>query len=302
MKDDRLVAMQVFRAVAETGGFSAAARALEASQPFVSQTVARLEARLGTPLLHRSTRGQRLTDEGEAFLHAARRALDAVEAAEAEVLDRRGEVAGTLRVTAPLAFGLDRIVPLLPAFSAAHPALTVDLSLTDERVGLIEHGVDVAIRMGRLEDSSLRARRLCALRRVVVAAPAFLDRHGRPERPPDLEAFDCLLWGGAREHLNHWRFREDGRDVEVAVRGRIRSDNGQSLFAMCLAGAGVFRAAEHLALPAIAAGALVPLLEHFDAGDDGAIHALHMGGPAALPRVRVFVDHLAAAFRDPPWR
>lgn len=301
MKDDRLVAMRVFQSVVETGGFTAAAQVLGVSQPFVSQTVRRLEEGLGVKLLHRSTRGHRLTAEGELFLRGCGRAIDAVEAAEAEMQRSRERISGELRVSAPLAFGLDRVVPILPDFMARHPDLTVGLSLTDDSVSLIEDRIDVAIRMGRLRDSGLVSRRLCGLRRVVAAAPAFVARHGAPETPADLARFDCLLWQGAQDHLNRWPFLVEGAVTSVAVQGRFRSNNGMSLYALCLAGMGIMRIAEHLARPAIAEGRLVPLLERFQAPDDGAFHAVFLPERDLLPRIRVFVDYLAEAFREPPW-
>lgn len=154
MKDDRLIAMRVFKAVVETGGFTAAAQALGVSQPFVSQTVQRLEDRMQTKLLHRTTRGHSLTLEGERFVEGCRSAIDAVEQAEALVLTSDAQIAGQLRVSVPVAFGLDRMCALLPEFLNRHPGVTVDLLLTDDSVNLIEERVDVALRMGKLADSS----------------------------------------------------------------------------------------------------------------------------------------------------
>ena len=147
--------MRVFRAVVDAGGFSAAAASLGASQPFVSQTLSALEKRLGVRLLHRSTRGHRLTDEGQVFFQACVRTLELVEQAEGEVRSARSQVTGNLRVSAPLAFGTDQIAPRLPEFLARHPGLNLSLSLSDRYANLIEQNIDVAIRMGRLEDSTL---------------------------------------------------------------------------------------------------------------------------------------------------
>lgn len=301
MKDDRLIAMRVFQTVVETGGFTAAAHVLGVSQPFVSQTIGRLEESLGVRLLHRTTRGHRLTAEGEIFLRGCSRAIGAVDAAEAEVQRTRELVSGELRVSAPLAFGLDRVVPILPAFMQRHPAVTVSLSLSDELARLVEERVDVAIRMGRLRDSGLVSRRLCDLQRIVVASPDFLARHGRPEHPSDLARFDCLLWQGPQDHLNRWQFVVDGVSATVAVEGRFRSNNGMSLYEMCLAGVGIMRLAEHLARPAIDAGRLVPLLTGFQAADDTALHAVFLPERDLLPRIRAFVDYLVQAYRSPSW-
>lgn len=301
MKDNRLIEMRVFRAVVETGGFSSAAHTLGTSQPFVSQTIRRLEVRLGTRLLHRTTRGQRLTPEGERFLDAARQAIGAVEEAEALWQREEAQIDGQLRVSAPIAFGLDRITPLVPEFLARHPNLSLDLRLTDDHENLIADGIDVAIRMGRLTDSGLRHRRLCRLRRIVVAAPEFVARHGMPGSVEDLADMPCLAWDASHGHLNRWTFVRDGESVTFHARSRFRSNQGMSLFGMCIAGAGVMRAAEHLAWPAIREGRLVQLLAGHAPADDTAIHAVFLPDRDMVPRIRSFVDYSAAAFRTPDW-
>lgn len=299
MRDDRLVEMRVFRAVAETGGFTAAANVLGVSQPFVSQTVSNLERRLGVQLLHRSTRKQRLTSEGEVYLASARRIQDEIEQAEDQV--RTSEPAGDLRVSAPLAFGLDQVVPQLPAFLEAHPRVSLHLSVSDLVVNLLEDNFDVAIRMGQLQDSSLMSRRLCALQRIVVASPAYIAKHGQPVTPAGLARHSCLLWQAPMDRLNHWPFLIDGKREAVPVNGSFRSGDGSCLFQMCVAGVGVMRLAEHLALPAIRAGKLVRLLADYEAPDDTAIHAVFLPERKLVPRIRAFVDHLAEVFRQPPW-
>lgn len=301
MKDDRLVEMRVFRAVVEAGGFTAAAHALGVSQPFVSQTLQRLEARLGATLLHRTTRGHRLTPEGERFLAAARRVVDAVEQAEADWQDDPARIEGRLRVSAPIAFGLDRVTPLMPDFLARHPRLALDLRLTDEHESLIDDRIDVAIRMGRLSDSGLVHRRLCALRRIVVAAPDFVARHGSPAHPRDLQGLTCLAWDQGREHLNRWRFQRGDEALTFRADSRFRSNQGMSLVQMCLAGFGVMRMAEHLARPLIRQGRLVALLPDWSPAEDGAIHAVFLPERQVVPRIRSFVDFMVEAFRAPDW-
>jgi DNA-binding transcriptional LysR family regulator len=301
MKDDRLIEMRVFRAVVETGGFTAAAHALGASQPFVSQTIQRLEARLGARLLHRTTRGHRLTPEGERFLEAARRVVDAVEQAEADWQRDPGQIDGRLRVSAPIAFGLDRITPLIPDFLARHPNLSVDLRLTDDIENLIDDRIDVAIRMGTLTDSGLMHRRLCGLQRLIVAAPALIARHGMPRTPQDLERLPCIAWDQGRDHLNRWKFVTGGDTVVFRAESRFRSNQGMSLFGMCLAGFGVMRLAEHLARPAIRDGRLVQLLADQTPVDDSAIHAVFLPERHVVPRIRSFVDFMLEAFRTPDW-
>lgn len=301
MRDDRLLEMRVFRAVVETGGFSAAAQVLGASQPFVSQTVRRLEVRLGAKLLHRTTRGQLLSPEGERFLEAARAVIGAVEEAEALWQCGEAQIEGQIRVSAPIAFGLDRVAPLIPDFLARHPNLSLDLRLTDDHENLIAGGIDVALRMGRLTDSSLMHRRLCRLRRIVVAAPELVARHGRPETARDLGRMPCLAWDSSREHLNRWSFMRNGEAVTFHARSRFRSNQGMSLFGMCLAGFGMMRAAEHLARPAIRDGRLVQLLADHAPADDTAIHAVFLPDRDVVPRIRAAIEFFATAFRAPDW-
>ncbi|WP_332824328.1 LysR family transcriptional regulator [Ramlibacter sp.] len=299
MKDDRLLEMRVFKAVCEAGGFTAAANLLGVSQPFASQCVTSLERRLGVQLLHRSTRMQRLTGEGEVFLASCRRILEEVEQAEGQV--RSDEPAGDLRVSAPLAFGMDQVVPQLPAFLEKYPGITMHLSLSDTPVNLLEENFDVAVRMGRLHDSSLMSRRLCKLQRIVVASPAYVAGHGTPVTPHGLDRHNCLMWQSPMERLNRWPFVIAGQREEISVRGNFRSSDGPTLFQLCVAGVGIMRLAEHLALPAIREGRLVPLLADYQGEDDTAIHALFLPERKLVPRIRAFVDHFAAAFDPPPW-
>ncbi|SMP65643.1 LysR family transcriptional regulator [Noviherbaspirillum suwonense] len=299
MKDDRLLEMRVFKAVVEAGGFTAAANFLNVSQPFVSQSINSLERRLGVQLLHRSTRTQRLTSEGERFLMSCGQVLDSVEEAEAQV--RSGEPTGNLRISASHAFGMDQLVPALPRFLAAYPKLCVHFSLSDSNVNLIEDNFDVAVRMGRLQDSSLRSRKLCDLQRVVVAAPQYVAAHGKPVTPQGLSRHACLTWESPREHLNQWPFMLNGQIEKVAVHGNFRSTDGTTLFQLCVAGVGIMRLAEHLALPAIRAGKLVPLLAEYQAKDDTAIHAVYLPERQVVPRIRAFIDYFVDTFREPPW-
>jgi DNA-binding transcriptional LysR family regulator len=301
MRDDRLVEMRVFQTVIATGAFGAAAHALGVSQPFVSQTIQRLEARLGTKLMHRTTRGHRLTEEGEQFLNVARRVIDTVEAAEADWQRSDTQIEGLLRVSVPIAFGLDRITPLIPDYLARHPNVSLDLRLTDDTENLIDDRIDVAVRMGKPTDSSLMHRRLCGLQRIVVATPDLVARFGLPKRPADLTDMPCIAWDRSREHLNRWKFVENGEVVVFHAESRFRSNQGMSLYQMCLGGFGVMRIAEHLARPAIAAGRLVQLLPDHVAVDDTEIYALFLPDRHMVPRIRSFVDFMAKAFQSPDW-
>jgi DNA-binding transcriptional LysR family regulator len=299
MKDDRLVEMRVFKAVVEAGSFTAAAQVLGVSQPFVSQCMHHMERRLGVHLLHRSTRTQRLTSEGERFLGSCKEIIDAVEEAETQI--RTKGPSGDLRVSAPQAFGSDQIVPALPGFVTMYPELTVHFSLSDAFVNLIEDNFDVAIRMGRLQDSSLRSRKLCDLQRVVVAAPSYVATHGMPVTPQGLSRHNCLMWETPHDQLNQWPFMISGKPEKMPVRGAFRSRDGTTLFQLCIAGIGIMRLAEHLALPAIRSGKLVPLLSDYQAQDETAIYAVYLPERQLVPRIRAFVDYFVEVFRQPPW-
>ena len=300
MKDDRLIEMRVFRAVVEAGSFTGAAHVLGVSQPFISQSINNLERRLGVQMLHRSTRTQRLTTEGERFLLSCREILGGIDEAEAQI--RSGDPSGDLRISAPRAFGLDQVARALPAFMARYPALTVHFSLSDTFVNLIEDNVDVAVRMGQLQDSSLRSRKLCDLQRVVVAAPSYLATRGTPVTPNGLARHNCLMWDGQHDHLNQWPFLVSGKVEKLAVQGNFRSGDGSTMFELCMAGVGIMRLAEHLALPAIRSGKLVALLSDYQAKDASAIYAVYLPERQLVPRIRAFVDHLVEVFRDPPWQ
>lgn len=301
MKDDRLLEMRVFKAVVDAGGFTAAAHVLGVAQSFVSQTINNLERRLGLRLLHRSTRGRRLTAEGEQFLELSTSVINGIDLGESRILSDRSQPKGDLRVSAPIAFGMDQIVPRLSPFLKMHPEIRVQLSLSDLLVNLIEENIDVAIRMGRLHDSSLVSRKLCNLQRVVVASPDYLAANGAPATPQDLTRHNCLMWQGPQDHLNRWPFLIGDEIHHVVAHGNFSSSNGLTLFELCTEGVGIMRCAEHLALPAIRAGRLAPLLLDYQGDDDTAIHLVVLPEREPVPRIRAFVQYLTDFFRNPPW-
>ncbi len=289
---DKLSEMKMFQAVADAGGFTAAATELGVSQSMVSRAVLRLEQRLGTSLLHRSTRRISLTDEGAIFLQACRQVLEDIGEAERSVTSDK-QPSGTLRVSAAVVWGLDPLVPFLPEFTTRHPKIGVHLSLTDRYVDLIEEKIDVAIRLGRLSDSSLIARKIGEMRRVIVASPAYLAEKGRPKAPADLLNHDCLLWDEERDYLNRWPFEVNGAMRHVKVGGRIVSNNAQALYQLAIMGAGIVRMVEYRARPLIRRGELVSLLDRYHHVEAIAVHALCVRTNMAKPRVRAFVDFLS---------
>lgn len=289
--------MEVFARVVQEGGFSAAARSLDLTPSAVSKLIGRLEERLGTRLLVRTTRALALTEEGEVYHRAALRILQEIEEADQAV--GGGAVRGRLRVSASIPFGRMYVAPAVASFLEEHPGLRLDFSLTDDVIDLLEQRTDVAIRMGRLPDSNLRARKLGETRRIVCAAPAYLERHGAPRVPRDLEKHECLSFTFRRDRPS-WPFRIDGRDVEQPVSGRLLVNNGDSLRQMAIAGVGIARTGQFHVAEHIAAGRLVPLLEDYNAGDIEPIHAVYNAGGPVPYRVRAFIDHLAAWFAATP--
>lgn len=301
MRDDRLVEMVTFRALVDAGSFTAAAHILGTSQSFVSKSLKSLERRLGVSLLHRTTRGQRLTAEGERYLASCRHLLDLIEASEDVIMSNGDKAAGNLHISAPLSFGSDRIVPILPQFMDRHPEISVGISLTDAIENLIDGRVDVAIRMGTLADSNLVARKLCDLQRIVVASPSYLVDRPPVRHPDDLRGHNCLLWQGASDHLNRWPFLFHDGQRALKVKGNLKSNNGMTLVALCLEGRGIMRMAEHIALPHIRAGRLVQLLEEQRAPDNQHISVVFLPERQHISRVRSFVDFCLEQFRHLKW-
>ncbi len=277
--------------VVAEGSFSAAGRVLDLTPSAVSRAIDRIEARLGVRLLLRSTRALTLTAEGAAYLAAARRILGDLDDAEQAIADH-GTPRGRLRVSAAQAHGRMCIVPLLGAFAQAYPHILVDISLSDRLVDIAAGQADVAIRFGPLADSTLTARKLGENRRVIVASPAYLEKHGTPQTPEDLlHGHNCLNFNFRRAEPV-WPFRSDGRDYALSVRGNIEANNGETLGQLAADGVGITRVGAFSVADDIAEGRLLPLLEDYNPGDVETIHAVFAGGPNMPARVRVFVDFL----------
>ncbi|EJC64781.1 transcriptional regulator [Rhizobium leguminosarum bv. viciae WSM1455] len=289
--------MEVFARVVQDGGFSAAARNLDITPSAVSKLIARLETRLGTRLLVRTTRAVTLTQEGEAYHHAALRILQELDEADQEAAG--GAVRGRLRINTTIPFGTMFVAPAIPEFIARNPDLIVDLSFTDGIVDLVAEKTDVAIRMGNLPDSGLIARKLGQSRRVVCASPDYLARMGSPETPADLAYHDCLTFNFRRARPS-WPFRDRDRDIAQPVKGSIVVNNGETMKQMALAGAGVARVGLFHVADDIAAGRLIPLLEDFNPGDLELVHAVYVGGGPLPHRVRAFIEHMVVTLGDSP--
>lgn len=282
--------MAVFAMVAEQGSLSGAARALSLTPSSVSRIIARIERRIGTRLLLRTTRAITLTAEGEAYLRGARRILADMAEVEDAITDQ-GVPRGRLRVSAALAHGRLSIVPLIAAFSARYPAIVVDLLLGDEVVDILGGQADVAIRFGLLADSPLTARLIGATGQLIVASPDYLLRNGTPLVPQDLLDHNCLRFN-FRRAAPDWPFRQDGRDFSLKVAGTIEGNSGDALSQLARLGAGIARIGAFSVADDVKSGHLVPLLEAYNPGDREPIHAVFVGGAAMPARVRAFVDFL----------
>jgi DNA-binding transcriptional LysR family regulator len=292
---DRARSLELFALVVGEGSFSGAGRILGLSPSSVSRSVERIEARLGVRLLLRSTRALSLTAEGQAYLQAARRILADLDDAEQQIADQ-GAPRGRLRVSAALSHGRLCIVPLLGEFAMLYPNILIDIALTDTLVDIAAGQADVAIRFGPLADSTLTARKLGETRRVIVASPDYLARHGTPQVPEDLHQHNCLNFNFRRVEPV-WPFRRSGQEFAMSVRGTIEANNGETLGQLAANGVGIARVGAFSVADEMAAGLLVPILEEYNPGDVEIIHALFVGGANTPARVRVFVEFLADRLR-----
>jgi DNA-binding transcriptional LysR family regulator len=287
---DRLQELAVFVRAAEGGSFSRAARELNLSQPSVSRIVGELEARLGVKLFLRTTRRITVTDAGAAFLDRAREILAGMEEAE-DAARGVDSLRGLIRLAVPVLFGTREIIPRLAAFMAKHPMLRVELTVSDERQDLIAEGADVAIRLGRLDDSTFGARRLPSFDRFLVAAPSYLKTRGTPKTPADLTSHDCIFGPGPFGRAS-WVFKKGDSVISVDVTGRLHTDSGPGVLASAVAGLGIAMASATAASAELKAKMLVPLLRDYPL-EPTEVHAVFPGGPRPSAKVRAFVDFLA---------
>jgi len=297
--NDPLEGMTVFAAVVDAGSFTAAARQLRASKAAVSTQVQKLEDRLGVRLLNRTTRSLSLTDEGRAFYEHSRRILD--EAREAiDALDNADAAPrGVLRINAPMSFGTMHLGPAIADFMLTYPEIEVDLALNDRHIDVIEDGFDVAIRISRLPDSSLIARRLAPCRRVLLASPAYWDRKGRPAHPSDLKNHDALIYDYLLEP-DTWTFKGPEGQISVIVSGRMRANNGEVLLDAAKRGLGVCLAPTFFCCGEVRGGELEIVLSEFE-DDPISVYAVYPHRRHLSPRVRAFVDFLADRFGENPY-
>lgn len=287
--DNRAGEMMVFVRVVEAGSFSEAARLMLMTPSTVSKLIARLEARLGVRLIERSTRRLALTGEGQFYYERSQTLLSQLDETEQQIAQGGAEPEGVVRVTSSVSFGAAALEPILPDFFKAYPKITIDLSLSDEVVDLYLDRTDVAIRVGRLVDSTLMARRIGQTRRRIVASPAYLDRHGTPRTPEDLAQHNCLGFN-FRRAMPVWPMREGGRIVERMLSGALLANNAETLRRMAIAGVGIVRSADYHLRGPIARGELVELLADHDIGEPDDVHILFRGAQFLPARVRAFLD------------
>lgn len=298
---DRYQEMASFVAVVEAGSFVAAAESTGLSKAAVSRHIADLEKRLGARLLHRTTRRLSLTDDGQAFFARAKDVLAATEEAEAEISARSGEATGLLRINAPLSFGVLHLAPLWGRFARENPKVSLDISLSDRVVDLVDEGFDLAVRITNLPSSQLVSRKLARTRMVLCASPGYLAAHGEPREPQDLarhEVISYSYWSGRDE----WSFTgADGRTAAVRIRARIHANNGDTCRAAALADQGIILQPDFIVGDALRRGTLVELLPGWQAGSID-IHAVYPSRKFLPAKTRRMVDFLVEAFAVPAWQ
>lgn len=294
---DSLSDIAVFVQVVESGSFTAAADRLSLSKPVVSKYVTRLEERLGARLLHRTTRRIALTEIGRGFYERSQKVLREIEEAEAEVSRLQGEPRGTLRINAPMSFGVLHLAPAIPELLAKYPELTIDMQFDDRKVNVIEGGYDVSIRISELADSSLVARRIGPCKHTVVAAPDYLDRNGVPNSPGDLTEHNILTYQ-YQESPQQWEFVDSaGKSTMVSVGGSIQMNSSLGIREAVLNGAGIMRCPTFVVGDDIRQGRLKALLNRYKILELS-IYALFPQRRHLSPKVRAFIDFIADRFSD----
>jgi DNA-binding transcriptional LysR family regulator len=298
---DRTAEMTAFVRSVDTGGFSAAARELGLTPSALSKLVTRLEDRLGARLLQRSTRRLHLTPEGEAFYLRSRKILVDIEAAENEVVQAGVLPRGLLRVHCGSAFGMHQLAPAIPVFLSRYPDVKLELTIDDQAPGNLEEGIDLAIRIGALDESSMVARRICNLERVICAAPDYLSRCGTPKNPDELQQHNCL-WITSLPVLRRWPFdTEEGIRV-VHIDGNVVANNAETVLQLAIAGGGITRLTDVIVGDAIQRGELVPILTDWHHVEPVPLYATYPSGKNLSPKVRAMVDFLVERFGSAPWR
>ena len=294
---DRLVAMEAFVLVVDTGSFSAAARRLNVGQPAVSKLVAQLEERLGVKLLVRTTRGLTATEAGLNYYERARRSIEEADEAESAARGAGSGLTGRLRICGAVTFARIHLMPRLPEFLARHPELEMEVVLDDRNIDLVQEGIDVALRMGQLSDSSLTARRIASGRHVVVGTPAYFERTGKPTAPGDLAAHQAVIYdqeAGGQD----WTFQRDDAEIAVILKGRLRVSAAEGVRAAVLANAGIAVASEWMFSPEIADRTVQMVLQDWELPRID-LWAVFPAGRTATTKARTFTQFVQEVMRVP---
>lgn len=296
---DKFFEMQAFAAVVDAGSFVKAADALAASKAAVSRYVGDLETRLGVRLLHRTTRRLSLTEEGQVFYARCKELLAGIDEAEAEITTSSDEASGLARINVPVTFGIRHLAPLWGPFMQAHPKVTLDITLSDRVVDLVDEGYDLAVRIATLPSSMLVSRRLATTRLVLCASPEYLRSHGEPRRPQDLADHRVLAYTYLSTR-DEWRFEGPDGAVSVKTQPGLHSNSGDTCRAAALAHQGVILQPTFLVGDDLAAGTLVELMPDHRSIELG-IYAIYPTRKHVAAKVRVLIDFLVEAFRTPRW-
>src|SRR5258708_6985899 len=290
---DRLASMETFIRVVETGSFSGAARQLRVGQPAVSKTIAQLEGYLGVKLFTRSTRGLAPTEAGLGYFERAKRSIEEADEAEMAARGAGTGLKGRLRICAAVTFARIHLIPLLPRFIAEHPELDLEVVLDDRQIDLVQEGIDVALRMGKLMDSTLTARRIGRCKRLVLGTPAYFDRAGTPMAPSELIQHQAVVYLHGEGSV--WSFRRDSSEAAVAVQSRLRVTAAEGVRAAVLANIGLTIASEWMFSPELRSGAVRAVLSEWSLPPLDLWGVLPTG-PAAPAKARAFVDFFARTF------
>lgn len=297
---DRFEEMSTFVRVVDTGSLSAAAQRMDIAKSAVSRRLADLESRLGVQLLNRTTRRINLTESGRQFYQRCQSILAELEDSEQQVADVHTKLSGTIRIAAPLSFGIQHLSPVLDDFLKEHPELNLDLNLNDHMTNLMDEGVDLGIRIGTLQDSSLVARRLAPSRLVLCASPAYLRQYGEPQHPEDLKHHMGLSYSNVPDS-QLWKFiQPDGSQISVQVPIRMRANNGDVLLQAAIDDLGIIASTTFIAYKAINSGKLKAILCDYKI-KEVAVYAIYPAQRHLPTRVRVLIDYLAECFGDNPY-